>query len=156
MFTGSIKEWSEQKNYLPPVFARAMSLFLMSERFARKPGHYQLEGEDIYVNVEEGPTKPESEGRFEMHKKYVDIQIVLEGRERMDYSTESPTRVPIEDHFITRDLAFYEPPKNPQRLYLEAGQFAIFFPNELHAPNLAFDKPEKHRKAVLKIRASLI
>ena len=157
MFTGSLKRWKEDKRFLSPVFSRAMSLFLMNREFyTKKPGHYQLEGEDIYVNVEEGDTKPASDARFEVHARYVDIQIVLSGRERMDCCTEPLSGAPQEDRLKEKDIAFYPAPEAVQSLYLEAEDYAVFLPGELHAPNLAFEKPEFHAKAVIKIRADLV
>ena len=155
MIAGSLNEWSRDKRYLPPVFERAMSLFLARRESMAKPGHYQLEGEDIYVNVEEGATRPAAERRFEMHRRYIDIQIVLEGRERMDFALQEPQDPPSEDHLEEKDIAFYPEPKAVKSLCLEAGGFAVFLPGELHAPNLAAEAPERHRKAVIKIRASL-
>lgn len=156
MFTGSLKQWHEDKRFLAPVFSRAMSLFLMNREFyTKKPGHYQLEGEDIYVNVEEGETKPVSDARFEVHRRYIDIQIVLSGRERMDCCTRPLAGAPEEDHMQERDIAFYPAPDTVQSLRLEAGDYAVFLPGELHAPNLAVEAPEFHAKAVIKIRADL-
>lgn len=156
MITGSLKQWQDDKRFLAPVFARAMSLFLMRREFYKKPGHYQLEGEDIYVNVEEGDTKPASAARFEVHRRYIDIQIVLSGRERMDCCTRPLSGTPDEDHMQEKDIAFYPAPDAVQSLRLEAEDYAIFLPGELHAPNLAIEAPEFHAKAVIKIRADLV
>ncbi|MDL2059905.1 YhcH/YjgK/YiaL family protein [Mesosutterella sp. AGMB02718] len=156
MFVGSLKAWKEESRSLHPAFARALELFLKKGGGSLPPGHYELQGEDIYVNVEEGETKPASERRFEAHRAYVDVQIVLEGEERMDCAAELPAAAPLEDAYESRDIAFYPEPGRPQSLVLAAGGFAVFLPGEPHAPNLAAGRPAWHKKAVVKIRASLL
>jgi len=155
MFAGSLKCWEKEKKYLPEVFDRAIKLFLEQGGISLSPGHYELEGKDIYVNVEEGVTKSASERRFEMHRAYIDIQIVLEGSERMDYCLLEPEENPTEEDFKVRDIAFYPDLHEAGSVFLGEGEFAVFLPSEPHAPNLATGAPSIHKKAVIKIRAEL-
>ena len=49
-------------------------------------GKYEIDGEDIFVSVQDYNTKPESEGKFEAHKQYADIQFIIKGEEKLGYT----------------------------------------------------------------------
>ena len=49
-------------------------------------GKYEIEGKNIFAMISEYQTKPESEGKLEAHKKYIDVQYVISGEERMGYA----------------------------------------------------------------------
>src|SRR3970040_758749 len=50
------------------------------------PGKYEIEGKNIFALISEYQTKPESEGKLEAHRKYIDVQYVISGEERMGYA----------------------------------------------------------------------
>ena len=155
MFIGSLPCWDIEKRYLPPVFNKAMVLFFQRRPYLTR-GNFEIEGKPMRVIFEEGMTKPVAERRFEAHRRFIDIQIVLKGRERMDFSTVPPNSLPLEDRMERDDIAFYPEPAVVQTALLEADQYAVFLPGELHAPNLAFAEPENHLKAIIKISADLV
>ncbi len=49
-------------------------------------GRYEID-ENSYANIEEYNTKPIENCRFEAHKKYIDIQLLLKGEERLDVTS---------------------------------------------------------------------
>ena len=155
MFIGSLSRWETEKRYLPPVFSKAMVLFFQRRPYLTR-GNFEIGGRPVRVIFEEGVTKPVAERRFEAHRRFIDIQIVLKGRERMDYCTLPPNTLPLEDRMEKDDIAFYPEPPVVQTALLEEDQYAVFLPGELHAPNLAFAEPENHLKAIIKISADLV
>lgn len=59
--------------------------FLAGENIA--DGHYEIDGEKIFANVSSyEPKEFNGDMRFEAHKKYADLQAVLEGEERIDWA----------------------------------------------------------------------
>lgn len=50
------------------------------------PGRYDIDGENIFALISEYQTKSEAEGKLEAHKKYIDVQYVIEGEELMGYA----------------------------------------------------------------------
>ena len=114
-------------------------------------GKYPVVGGDtVIVQASHYETKTVEEAKFEAHKKYIDIQIVLEGREGCYYL---PLEGLEEDGpFIPdRDLGFY---KGESRICfpLETGMFAIFFPPDVHKPSCDFEgKKSKNHKIVVKV-----
>ena len=60
--------------------------FVTSNDFTKTPpGRYDLKG-GMYYMVQNYETKPEPEGFFEAHRMYIDLQYVVSGRERHDFS----------------------------------------------------------------------
>ena len=59
-----------------------------------------------------------------------------------------------EDKRETNDVSFYASVTQEKKLELEEGQFAIFYPWEVHRPNCQFaGSPEQVKKVVVKVRA---
>ena len=110
------------------------------------PGRIDLDGDALYVLVQEYFPKPVSEGKWEAHRRYADVQYMLQGCERIDHG--------LIDHML---LGEYDPEKDFQALsgqgqtmLLEAGSFVVFFPQDAHMPGLATGKSELVKKIVFK------
>lgn len=95
--------------------------------------------------------KPRSEGFFESHRKYIDLQLILEGDEVMEVVDIS--RIAARGPYAPeRDLALYQDVGDASRLRVTAGLAAIFFPPDVHMPSLQSPAgPSLVRKAVVKI-----
>ena len=57
--------------------------FIMGGRYEKKAGRYDLSN-GMYYMTQEYDTRPEAEGFFETHKKFIDLHYVLKGKERHD------------------------------------------------------------------------
>jgi YhcH/YjgK/YiaL family protein len=96
-------------------------------------------------------TRPRVDGFFESHRKYIDLQVVIEGEEAIEVIDAA--RIAVRDPFDPeRDLVTYADTAEASRLRLGAGLAAIFFPVDVHMPTLrvAAD-PVLVRKVVVKI-----
>lgn len=114
-------------------------------------GHYEIT-ENIYANVDIYETKALENCKFEAHKKYYDIQILLEGTEKLDFISVEGLKV-SEAYDVGRDVMFFENPlKYSDSIILEAGKFAFIGTHEAHKPQVAINNiPEKVKKVVVKI-----
>lgn len=113
-------------------------------------GRHEINSDD-YMNVECYNTKSPAEGLFESHKKFTDIQIILQGCERIDFTGIDDLTVKIE-YNETKDIVFYEKSESSQ-LLLNEGEFAVFYPYEAHMPQLwAGSQSGAVKKAVVKIK----
>ena len=110
-------------------------------------GRYDV-AQDVYVNVMEYTPKPASEATIETHDVYADLQLVLKGEEFMGYISAEDI-LPVEAYDKERDIAMWK--GNIALLPLRAGDFALFFPGEPHAPSL-HKTMGTVKKAVFKIR----
>jgi biofilm protein TabA len=112
-------------------------------------GRVDVKGDEIFALVQRYDTIEPAKAFYETHRRYADIQLVLAGRERMDYHVIDglEERTPYNPE---KDAAFFEPCPGSQ-LVLEAGDFAVFFPDDAHAPKIAVDGPEAVLKVVIKV-----
>jgi len=122
--------------------------FLQSPEFATLPaGKYELDGKDLYVAIDEYTTKAEGQGKWESHRKYIDIQLMIQGSERIFIAPlekmEQGEYIPAKDF-----LPLFG---NGESLTLTSGQFMIFFPQDAHKPSMAVDVPTAVKKAVVKV-----
>jgi biofilm protein TabA len=137
---------------LGPGIARAMQYLSHTDLSAIQPGEYDLDGRRIFAIVQEYQPKPLAEGAWESHHRYIDVQVVVRGTERMGYQSllaRPKVTKPYDPH---TDLVFYEPGRD--LLVFTPGEFAIFTPQDVHAPGLAVEGPDPGRvfKAVIKVR----
>lgn len=106
--------------------------------------------DNIYVNVEEYTTK--ESGYFEAHRKYLDIQLLLEGEEIIEYTPLYGLKTK-DKYDEGRDIEFFFDGNNTiTPVKLENGLFAVFYPQDAHKPQLKFQNCRKVKKAVVKIK----
>lgn len=134
-------------NGIMPGFQEAVAFAL---GLADKPaGRYEcdtLPAGTAFAMVQEGETQPYEDGMIEAHRRYLDVQIMLEGGETVYYAdidglTET---VPYKD-----DIVFYEKAGQPARI--EKGMFYLVLPHDGHLPSRYLDGPGRFRKIVLKV-----
>ena len=122
--------------------------FLAETDFSVLPlGRESIDGDNIYYMLQEYETKTQS--KVEAHKKYIDIQAILEGEEIIGVAPISTQKTLIEER-LDKDCYFYDCKTQP--IVLNEGSFLVLFPNDLHEPGLAVDKPARCRKVVIKVR----
>ncbi|EKA6262458.1 YhcH/YjgK/YiaL family protein, partial [Salmonella enterica] len=91
--------------------------------------------------------------KAELHKKYIDVQILLSGYEEIGYSNKIDTRIKELEH-LPDDIIFPECVANEQFVTLNPGDFALFYPNQIHRPLCTRGKPAPVKKAIVKIPAT--
>ena len=127
---------------------RAWTMIYSGALDALDCGHYEYDG-GIFVNVMEYETK--ESGRFEAHRKYIDVQYIVSGEEAIAVAPTDSLRV-TREYDADGDILFGE--GEGTRYTLRAGQAIVLMPEEAHMPSLRTlrtDKPGKVRKAVVKI-----
>lgn len=110
-----------------------------------------VDGDNIFVNLATYVNKNVDECLFESHKKYIDIQYVINGAELIDICDTEILKA-TDDRLDTDDIAFYENTDTFSTAYLSEGIFVVLFPGEAHRPCVAPDgKGVNVKKAVAKI-----
>ena len=113
-------------------------------------GRYEVDDEMYYV-VQEYETKYPEQARYEAHEKYVDIQYIVKGVERMEFAETSKLKV-TEKYNPEKDVKFLEEPKVIDASIVEAGDYRIFYPEDAHRPGLCLNNtPAKVKKILAKI-----
>ena len=111
-------------------------------------GKHLIEGETIFCKLMEYETKDIKDCNLEAHRKYIDIQYMISGRELIGITTLA-SQVATTDYDEKDDYTFYK--GSSYLVPLESGQFTIFFPEDVHMPAIKIDSPSKLRKAVIKV-----
>jgi biofilm protein TabA len=156
MFFGALANWAEQQSVLPPAVVKAVEAVRQQDISQLAAGRYELEGDQAFFLVQDVTTKILADTRSEAHHLYADVQLVISGRERFGVALSNPGLPPLEDRMKEGDIAFYPSPSNESFIDLDPGMFAVFYPEELHRPCCAVDKPSAVRKVVIKLhRAQL-
>jgi YhcH/YjgK/YiaL family protein len=125
--------------------------------FASLPaGKYELQGNDMFVLVIDLTTKAADENRPEVHRKYIDVQFLASGRERIGVASDTGRNVVTSDMLAERDLLFYQDMENETMLEMYPGNFAVLFPWDAHRPGCQVDQPVAIRKVVVKVAVSLL
>ncbi len=109
------------------------------------PGRHEL-FDGVYVNISAYRTK--TEGRYEAHRKYLDIQILLKGREiiRLADLKKMTEETPYD---AEKDILFGS--AEGKDYLLREGEWMVIFPEEAHLPGQAAGEPEEVVKAVVKV-----
>ena len=132
--------------------ARAFD-FLRNEFDSQSPdGRIDVAGDDIFALVQAYPTRPLGECRFEAHRKYIDIQLVLSGGEGMGWAPVPGLEV-TEPYDPVTDAGFFALPSLYTTLQVLPGTFALFRPHDAHMPQLRIPASGTVRKVVMKVLA---
>lgn len=118
----------------------------------RLEGKYEIDGDNVFAFVQRNvPNTFDDNMKFEAHRKYIDLQAILEGDERIDWAKLGDVEQVSEEYSKGGDIAFYSG-KEQVKICLHAGDAAILFPLDAHKPNIRFTDCENVLKAVVKIR----
>lgn len=115
---------------------------------ALEPGDYTVFGDDIILKIQSYSTKPPEQARLEAHRRYIDIQYIVSGEEKIAVGTVDQAGEALEAH-PEKDIWFYA--GNADALTLKAGQFMLLFPGETHAPCMAVSESSPVKKALVKV-----
>ncbi|MBR1818662.1 MAG: YhcH/YjgK/YiaL family protein [Neisseriaceae bacterium] len=139
------------RDYLPlmPQLETVLSLLNQPDFADKMIGRYETNNPAVRFNIDEYETVL-SPKDFEFHRKYADVQIVLQGQEIHHIAPRDDIAC-VQDFDEEKDIAFFD--SLPIAEYvLEKGYFCIYFPNEPHRSQLAVDERDQVKKVVFKIR----
>ncbi len=115
-----------------------------------KEGKYII-NDDIYVNIEKYKPKSIDNCFCESHKKYIDIQFIIEGEELFGFANLDNINLnPISVYDESKDIIFYD--GDCDYLKLKENDFIILDINFAHKPQIATNNCDYVKKAVVKIR----
>jgi len=114
-------------------------------------GRYEVDGTAVYALVSHYNTKTPEAARYETHKDYIDIQLLVSGREILQVRKPEGlvTSVPYKP-----DIEFYATPEpnDCHAMLLEPGVALVLYPEDAHRPGLAIaGSSEPVHKLVLKV-----
>jgi len=133
----------------PERWTRTFEFLKKADLKSLELGEHEILGSEAYAIVSEYMPKEPEMCKFEAHRKYIDLQYIIEGAEMMGTVAPDSLQVTIP---YTADIEFYGTDEEGAT-YEIANQdnFFIFFPNQPHRPSMNFDGASKVKKVVVKI-----
>lgn len=120
---------------LNPLLEKVVTFIKQNDLATLSNGRHYIEGDKLFVNVEDDKGKRKDEAVIEYHRRMIDIQVPLNMAET--YGCTPVADLPDTPFNTEKDIA--KQPSAPCRNYitLTPGEFAIFFPQDGHAPCIA-------------------
>lgn len=147
MLYGTLKHLDSYRGIHPGVM-RGLEILRDTDFSHLEDARYEVDGDNLFFSLQSYESKPANDTP-EAHKKYVDIQFLVSGRERMGVA-------PLEDMVEVvearpeGDIWLYHGPTD--EILLTGDRFAALWPEDAHAPGIAVDGPERCRKCVVKVK----
>ena len=120
---------------LHPLFSKAFDHINSINLETIEPGKYEIDADRLRSLVfnKHGMTVEESAAKFECHNRHIDIQLCIKGTEQIGWRPRNTCSLPNGAFNTEKDCMFY---KDTPDMYfqLTGNQFAIFFPDDVHAP----------------------
>lgn len=115
-------------------------------------GTIKIDADDLYYilttyntsnNIEEKPA--------EAHRKFIDLQYILYGEEKIGYADYSSPKMLLKEYDEGSDAEFFKRIENESFFVLKKGMYAVFFPEDVHRPGLTNKETRGIRKVIFKI-----
>lgn len=132
MIIDSLKN-SSQTAILNPRFKEVFDYIKSHDLVNAAPGRIEIDGSDLYINIDEVQGKAKSEAFMETHDDYIDVQVLLKGEEGYGWKSRRDLRQEKAPYDRVKDYTFYADEINVY-FTLQPGEFVVFFPEDGHAP----------------------
>lgn len=120
-----------------PLFQKAFEYISTQDLKSLEAGKFDIsEGLKGVVAEKEGMTAEESAAKFECHNQNIDIQLCITGPEVIGWRPRSKCNSPKGEYNTEKDVLFFDDAPD-MHFTLNDNQFAIFFPDDVHAPMIA-------------------
>ena len=146
MIIDKLNRW-ERVAGMHPAFKMVFD-FIGRTDFSHMPaGRIALDGEKVFINLDEPEGTTREEQVLEVHRRYIDIHVPLKDVETIGWAPLTALKYPHGEYDEEKDVCFYGDSAT-SLLHVRVGQIAIFFPEDAHAPNIGTGN---HRKLCIKI-----
>jgi len=136
-----------------PGLQKAFAFLRSPDTHCLPDGRVEIEGERVFALVQRYETMMTEAPKFEFHRKYIDVQFIVAGEEVIGWAPMARMTV-TEAYDAEKDICFGIVAKGTWTpLYLRAGQVAVLWPEDGHAPKLAARASALVMKIVVKVAA---
>lgn len=157
MIFGNIKAKENISSY-PKAIQKAINYLKETDLVNMAPGRYELDGDNMILQVLDVETTERCNLRPEVHETYIDVQFLAKGKERIGCYPDMGDNEIDENLLETRDLIFYKNRDDVRETHLEMeeGSYAVFYPHDVHIPAIFKDEKMTIRKIVIKVKVSTL
>lgn len=135
---------------LHPLFAKAFAYIDSVDLASLEVGKFDIDGDNLrgIVSDKSGTSAEASIAKFECHNAHIDIQVCIRGKETIGWKPRGNCVLPKGDYNPEKDVMFYD--DAPDMFFgMTDNQFAIFYPDDVHAPMIG---EGMIRKLVIKVK----
>lgn len=148
VMTGAVHEWRSivRNKSLTPAFE-----YLDKTDWRSLPlGRHPIDGDRMYITLSQAITRAMAGEKFEAHRKYADIHLLISGEEIIGSARPAGMKVatPYDEQ---RDIEMYAQPADFRHLRMAPGDFVVFLPGQGHLPGCHEQTAVQIRKAVIKV-----
>lgn len=148
MVFGNIRDLKDY-GYLEEEILKCFAYAEKHDLMSYEKGGHEIQGDDLFVNIVEYETT-ETENRFwEAHRNYLDLHLMLEGKERIDINFIDQLK---QKEFVEKDDFLPMDGDANGYVVLEPGDFLLCYPKDAHRTAIKVDDSIKVKKAIFKIR----
>lgn len=133
---------------LNPLFADVLEFLKTNDLQTMEAGKYPIKDKNLFLNLQVAKQRTKDTAFLETHIEMIDIQIPVSCAETFGYTPLCD--LPAFDYNAEKDITKYGDTKAQTYVTVNPGQFAIFFPQDGHAPCI-IDEPEI-KKAIFKVK----
>lgn len=133
--------------HLHPDFREAFEFLSRGDLASLANGKIELQGERLFALINRDPGRGHEGARLEAHRKYIDIQFLVDGSEEIGWRPTAECRQLTEPYAEPRDIMFFGDAPHTW-IQLPVGKYMIFYPEDAHAPLAARGD---NVKAVIKV-----
>lgn len=133
-----------------PLFEQAFEYIKSLNLDTLEAGKYEIDSDQLraIVSNKSGMTAAESAAKFECHDKHIDIQLCIKGKEQIGWKPRNACTQQKDEYNVEKDVVFYNDAPD-MYFQLTNNQFAIFFPEDVHAPMIG---EGEIKKLVIKVK----
>ena len=145
------EQFAKQYHLNQSAWDKAFAYLKSTDLTTLSNGRHVIDGTNVYAIVTEAPTKDYDKTAYESHQKYIDLQYVITGEEKM-------AKAPLASVVVNKpydekaDIAFYT--GEGKTYTVPAGTFMLFFPTDAHRPNITPGGNKVVKKIVIKINVA--
>jgi YhcH/YjgK/YiaL family protein len=141
----------EHQISMAPALKKAIDFLRRWDIHKMSDGKVEIDGDRVFAIVQRYETVMTDAPKFEYHRKYIDVQFVASGEEVIGWAPMERMSI-TESYDADKDICFgivatgkWTP------LLLRAGQLAVLWPEDGHAPKLAAGASSSVMKIVVKV-----
>ncbi|WES70775.1 YhcH/YjgK/YiaL family protein [Superficieibacter sp. HKU1] len=136
---------------LPAAIEKALEFLRTTDFRQLDPGVKEIDGKDIFAQIIDLTTREAQENKPEVHRRYLDIQFLAWGEEKIGIAIDNGNNEISESLLEQRDIIFYHQSENESFIEMVPGSYAIFFPQDVHRPGCNKIAATPIRKIVVKV-----
>ncbi|EFT3514068.1 YhcH/YjgK/YiaL family protein [Salmonella enterica] len=141
---------------LPSAIEQALDFLRNTDFRTLEPGVVEIDGKNIFAQIIDMTTRDAAENRPEVHRRYLDIQFLAWGEEKIGVAIDTGNNQISESLLEQRDIIFYHDSEHESFIEMIPGNYALFFPQDVHRQGCNKSIATPIRKIVVKVAIDVL